>query len=260
VLDSGKPDYPFCLAWANESWSRTWLGKEQHILIKQTYSEPDDKVHSEWLVQAFGDRRYITVHGRPLFLIYRPTHLPEPRRTTDIIRATCIKAGIPEPFLLGVNAHSRKTDSRKLGFDGTVNFEPALGRLPGAFFDWPSLIRFYRNISRGIFSSTLKIYDYRDARQRMNRKKLHYPFYPSIFVGWDNTPRKGRSGVIIINNDPEHFGGGIVTMVENAQAKQYEDRLIFINAWNEWAEGNHLEPDKRYGLKYLDRIKSSILS
>ena len=86
VLQSGEPDFPFCLAWANESWSRRWLGEEKDVLIAQSYLDGDDVHHIRWLLQAFADRRYITINGRPLFLIYRPRHLPNPQRTTDLFR------------------------------------------------------------------------------------------------------------------------------------------------------------------------------
>ena len=133
VLQSGEPDFPFCLAWANESWSRRWLGEEEDVLAAQTYSDDDDVHHIQWLLQAFADRRHITVNGRPLFLIYRPRHLPDPQRTTDVFRTECVKAGLPEPFLVGIDAHCQNFDCRSIGFDGTLSFEPQLGILPGAF-------------------------------------------------------------------------------------------------------------------------------
>src|SRR5262245_48407283 len=104
VLASGEPDFPFCLAWANETWSRRWLGEERDILMKQGYSTEDDRNHGRWLTRAFADPRYIRIGGRPVFLIYRPFDLPEPRATTDAFRGACVKEGLPEPHLIGVDA------------------------------------------------------------------------------------------------------------------------------------------------------------
>lgn len=254
VLKSGKPDIGFCLAWANETWSRRWLGEEKNILIRQTYSPEDDRTHGQWLLNAFADQRYIRMNGRPVFLIYRPTHLPDPKRTTDTIREISLKAGLNDPFLLGIDAHSPNVDFRPMGFDGTVRFEPQLGWLPGALSDSLSVGKLYRNLKVGLINPVLKIYDYRKARRHINKKLPRFPYYPSIFVGWDNTPRRGEKGVIIIKNNPKFFGEGLAELINGVQSKPYEDRLIFINAWNEWAEGNHLEPDKKHGLGFLKEV------
>ena len=157
VLTSGEPDFQFCLAWANESWSRRWLGEEKEILQKQTYSEEDDIHHIRWLIKAFADRRYLRVNGRPLLLVYRPADLPDPKRTTDVWREGCSRHGLAEPYLLGVNAHCAFLDCRTLGFDGTLNFEPQLGALPEFMNDAPSLFKFRRNRMLGVRSLTLMV-------------------------------------------------------------------------------------------------------
>ena len=115
VLKSREPDFPFCLAWANETWSRRWLGEPKDILIEQTYSDEDDLQHIRWLIGAFSDDRYIRINGKPVFLIYRPSDLPNPKKTTDLFRLECLKHGINEPFLIGVNGHNVSLDSRKIG-------------------------------------------------------------------------------------------------------------------------------------------------
>ncbi|MCD4747885.1 MAG: glycoside hydrolase family 99-like domain-containing protein [Thermoanaerobaculales bacterium] len=256
VLVSGKPDLPFCLAWANEPWSRRWLGEEQDILKQQTYSQEDDLTHARWLTKVFADPRCIRVHGRPLFLVYRPAHLPEPKRTTDTFRQVAVQAGVTEPLLLGINAHCSHIDCRDIGFDGTVGFEPQLGVLPDFLDDRVRLSKLRRNLRVGVVSSQLKIYDYREARRLMvNHAKKEFPVYPSIFVNWDNTPRRGRDGIIMIGSGPEAYAAGLEEMVRTANTKPFDDRLIFLNAWNEWAEGNYLEPDQRYGLAYLEATR-----
>jgi lipopolysaccharide biosynthesis protein len=260
VLATGQPDSPFCLAWANESWSRRWLGEEKEVLQEQTYSAEDDLNHIRWLMNAFADSRYIRVNGRPLFLIYRPRHLPEPERTTEVFRSQCVKAGLPEPFLLGIDAHCPNFDCRSIGFDGTVKFDPQLGFLPYFMDDGKQLAKLKRNLKFGVPSSKLKIYDYDEAQNSMKRIKPDFPCFPSVFVGWDNTPRRGENGIMIVNATPEKFASHLAEAVRSSLDKPCEDRLIFINAWNEWAEGNHLEPDLKWGLSYLEAIKKTVAS
>ncbi len=235
VLSSGQPDYPFCLAWANESWSRSWLGDSRDLLVKQRYSAEDDREHARWLLTAFADPRYLRVRGRPLFLIYRPKDLPDPRRTTDTLRTESTRAGLPEPFVLGVNAWGG-ADHRILGFDGIVSFEPQLSALGDQT------------------GEGLNIYDYAEARARMWAVR-DLAAYPSIVVSWDNTPRRGLAGTVFTGATPAAFERGVREIVESTLARPLDDRLVFINAWNEWAEGNHLEPDEKHGLGHLEAVR-----
>jgi hypothetical protein len=238
ILKSGEPNFPFCFAWANETWSRRWLGEEKEILIKQTYSPADDHVHAQWLAEAFADRRYLRVDGRPLFLIYNPGGLPDSKHTCNAIRAACKKRMLPAPYLCGINAHIH-SDCRALGFDGNVDFEPQLGVLPG------------------LLSDGLKVVDYASARKVMTSRRRNYPIHPCIFVGWDNTPRRGDNGIVFIDSSPELFADGLRRHIESVQEKPFEERLVFINAWNEWAEGNYLEPDQKHGRAYLDAVRNA---
>jgi len=255
VLSSNEPNFPFCLAWANETWSRRWLGEERDILLKQTYSDQDDLKHIRWLLNAFSDSRYITVEGRPLFLIYRPHNLPSPKKTTDVFRTECVKSGLPEPYLIGINAHNPRVDSKDLGFDGTLNFEPALGVLPDRMINRIKLSKGINNLGLGVINPKLDVYDYSHSRRLMVDRNLNYQHYPCIFVGWDNTPRRGKNAIIIVNSTPNVFAEGLSEITKSVMNKPFEDRFIFINAWNEWAEGNHLEPDLRNGNNYLEAVK-----
>jgi lipopolysaccharide biosynthesis protein len=255
VVRLGRPQFGYCLAWANEPWSRRWLGEERDVLMSQEHSPADDEAHALWLLPKFADPRHVRINGRPLFLVYRPRHLPDPRRTTDVLRATCVKQGVPEPYLLGIDSHCRGTDCRELGFDGTLRFEPQLGCLRAAFVDVPTLGRLGRNLRRGIPSASLKVYDYEEARRLMNHDQPEFPIYPSIFVGWDNTPRRGSQGIIVVNNTPERFGAGLLRLADSVRRGALDEKLIFVNAWNEWAEGNHLEPDHRHGMEFLRQVR-----
>ena len=258
VFTSGQPNFPFCLAWANESWSRRWIGEEKAVLMKQTYSATDDLTHSLWLAERFADPRYLRVGDRPLFLVYRPKHLPDPQSFTDLLRLTCVKGGGKEPFLVGVDAHCPQYDCRQLGFDLTLRFEPQLGCLLFSHRDRFFLPKMLQNLIRGRLHLDLKIYDYTKARYQMNNSKLTHPYIPCVFVGWDNTPRRGRNGVIITGSTPERFGRGIQQSLVATACLPKEERLIFVNAWNEWAEGNHLEPDQRFGKGFLEELRKAM--
>jgi len=236
VLASGKPLFSFCLAWANESWSRRWLGEDKELLIKQTYSEEDDLNHAKWLVQAFADPRYLRVSGRPVFIIYRPADLPQPHQTIEVLRAEARRAGLPNPYVLGMTAHVQ-TDFRRLGFDANLDFEPQLGIFPDLLADG------------------LKVADYGSARRLMKAKKNSFPSHPCIFVSWDNTPRRGANGIVFVDSTPELFAEGLEEIVQSVGDKPLEERLVFINAWNEWAEGNYLEPDQNHGRAYLEAVR-----
>jgi hypothetical protein len=124
------------------------------------------------------------------------------------------------------------------------------GALP-EFMNAPSLFKFKRNRMLGVPSLTLKLYDYAEARQLMRNQKKEFPTIPSIFVGWDNTPRRGPNGIVVVNATPRRFEEGLAEMVHEVQHRPHEERLIFLNAWNEWAAGDHLEPDLKNGEAYL---------
>jgi lipopolysaccharide biosynthesis protein len=251
VLTSGRPDFPFCLCWANESWTRRWLGEDCEILLSQTYSDEDDRHHAEWLAGAFSDPRYLREDGRPIFLIYRPADLPSAKHTTDVIRQICESRGVGAPFLIGVDAHRPGKDFREDGFDATLVFEPQLGALDGAFDDGFSLRKLVRNLRLGVTNGRVKTYDYREARAKMNQRVRNFPTIPSVFVRWDNTPRRGGDGIVMVNCSPEAFAAALQSVICELTGSQ----LVFINAWNEWAEGNYLEPDQEYGLGYLEEMR-----
>ena len=239
VLASGEPNFPFCLSWANETWSRRWLGEERDVLLAQTYSAEDDRNHARWLVQAFVDPRYIRVDGRPLFLIYNPGDLPSPEATTAVIRQESRRHGLDDPYLVGVCSHSQR-DWQRHGFDANLDFEPQLGVLPGPLDDG------------------LKIYDYTLGRKRMVSRARDYPSIPCVVVSWDNTPRRGNDGIVFINSTPEAFEAGLRDAIASVEHEPAGRRLVFVNAWNEWAEGNHLEPDQRHGRAYLEAVERAL--
>ena len=252
ILNLKKPDFPFMLFWANETWSRSWWGDDKEILIEQTYNYQDDLNHINWLCDSvFSDERYIKIYNRPAFIIYRPHHLPDYKRTIDIFKEVALKKGLPEPYLIASNSHSTTLE----GFDNILNFEPQLSLLPGAFNDKSSLKKRLNNLKSNVYSSKLKVYDYADVKKIMALKKVNSSYLPCVFVGWDNTARRGEKGIIMHNQNENDFKESLLQAVEIVKLKPEEERLIFINAWNEWAEGNHLEPCQKYGFRFLDAVK-----
>ncbi|WP_035650347.1 glycoside hydrolase family 99-like domain-containing protein [Flavobacterium sp. ASV13] len=255
-MKNPKEDFPFMLCWANETWSRRWLGEEKEILIEQTYSEEDDLKHISWLIEIFKDSRYIKVNERPVFVFYRPSYLPDVKKTIALFRNECLKNGLKNPYLVASNSHLR-TNYHDLGFDDILNFQPKLGLLPNAFIDKKSLKKWFANLVKGVFSSTLKIYDYNKAKEKM-KVTFNYKYIPCSFVGWDNTARRGRKGIILKDQNVETFIKEVEENINDVKSQNRDDenQFVFINAWNEWAEGNHLEPDNKNGLAYLKALKN----
>jgi lipopolysaccharide biosynthesis protein len=258
VLASGEPDLPFCLCWANESWTRRWLGEEREVLMRQEYSAEDDERHGRFLARAFADPRYVRHHGRPLFLIWRPKHLPEPRATVERIAAAVEREGVTRPFFMGVDSHCPGEDCRTLGFDATMTFAPQLSFLPQALSDGFSATRLLRNARRGALNGRTKIYGYRELLESLTGLRSGARAAPCAVVGRDNTPRRGRNGVVIETASPAAFGDDLRHCVRLAQKWDPQEPLLFINAWNEWAEGCHLEPDQRNGKSYLEHVRAAM--
>ena len=259
IIKSKEPDFPFLLFWANETWSRRWLGEEKEVLIKQTYSEQDDYEHAAYLAAVFADERYIVHEGRPVFVIYKPVEIPDVSRTIDIFKEISVKRNGVEPFIVAGNAHtSNYTELLGKGFDSIFNFRPQLGRMPLAMGDGFSKQRLKRNIQKHqVFNGVNKIYSYAEGLSMMANIEpdTYKDLIPSIWVGFDNSPRRGEHGIIFTDNSPELFKKEFLRVIKKLNSSPGNNDMIFINAWNEWAEGNHLEPDQKYGYSYLQVVK-----
>jgi lipopolysaccharide biosynthesis protein len=264
ILRTGQPDFPFCLFWANESWEGRWHGvkDDRRTLVRQEYSPEDDLDHIRWLAQAMDDPRYIRVSGRPLFLVYRPLDLPRPERTIGSWKDEAVRLGLKEPYLLASDSHARGADLTTLGFDGVVHFLPQLGVLDHLRKGRLSraLRRVLTNVRSRVLSSSVYAYDYDRALRRM-LANAHPHTHKMIFPGWDNTPRAGRRGIAIVGSSPDKFHKALLHMSHWTLTNLPPDqRILFLNAWNEWAEGNHLEPDLRFGTGYLEAVRRAKLA
>lgn len=261
MLASGKPDFPFCLCWANETWSKRWLGEEKEVLMLQDYSPEDFRAHARWLARAFADPRYIRVAGRPVFVIYRYADLPKEYDGIALLRDELAKQGSADPFLIATDVHDRLTDYRAAGFDHTLAFQPALGTLLNAFDNRPFTFgRLWRNFRRhGVLSGRVKLYRYETALETMERDEARAsaPQIPCLLVSWDNSPRRSERGTIFADCSPRAFGKALERRLEAWVKNPPGTDLFFLNAWNEWAEGNHLEPDLKFGTGYLDELNAA---
>jgi glycosyltransferase involved in cell wall biosynthesis len=256
MLSSGEPDFPFALCWANDPWSRRWDGRNEDLLQPQSYSAEDDLAHIRWLLPALRDRRAIAVDGKPMFLVYRASHLPEPARTCDTWRREVERAGLRGIHLVAVEtAWDLGWDATQVGFDAKVLFQPQFG--------W--LITHVSSLPEGRVRiggrEELQVYDYDVVIEALrNLEPVDYHRYESVFPGWDNTPRVGERAVVIHNANPASYESWLGDAVSRARTRPHDDRIVFINAWNEWAEGCHLEPDLRFGRAYLEATQRALSS
>ena len=261
VFYSGRPQFPFCLCWANESWTRKWDGLEHEVLLAQQYSLDDDRAHMEHLLPILADERYVKIHGRPLLLLYRTANLPDPARTADVWRKVCLKAGLPDPYLAEVESLGHEVDPRDIGFDAAVEFAPDWKSLPPAIRhreQWDLTARLSHQLQKARLMSRAytqhRIYSYADLSRRMQAKPpVSYTRFRCVTPGWDNSARRQRGANIFHGSTPDLYEQWLEAMVaDTLRNRQPEECILFLNAWNEWAEGNHLEPDRRWGRAYLE--------
>jgi lipopolysaccharide biosynthesis protein/SAM-dependent methyltransferase len=243
-------DLPFCICWANENWTRRWDGLDSEVLMAQDYGPKDDLAFIKALEPLLRDKRYIRVDGRPLIILYRPSLLPDPAATLERWRAYCREAGIGELYLAMVQFD--KFDPREYGFDSAIEFPPhkiAAGLRP--------INEQLEIINENYLGSVV---DYADVVD--NALSIPVPEYDMIrgvFPAWDNEARKPGRGYTVAKSTPGRYRAWLRAAIDYANTHPVRgEKLVFINAWNEWAEGAHLEPDRRYGYAYLDATRQAL--
>lgn len=267
VLASKEPDFPFCLCWANETWTRIWDGTNRNVLIGQKYSPDDHKKHIEWFLKAFGDERYVRVNGKPLLLIYRTGNIPDLEEMVCLWKKRCVSAGFPGLYLCAVRSNSPQKNEMELinlGFDAIVDFQPNERDFPrndsGLYGCFGSLFRKAIKAINLITNKdelkiryyTNRIISYKTLMQNVvNNRYSECKNFPCVFPSWDNSARHDAA-IIIQNDDPEDYSEWLRRTVGKVASYPEEERIVFINAWNEWAEGCHLEPDQRFGRAFLE--------
>ncbi len=254
ILRLGTPDFPFCLCWANENWTRAWDGLDKHLLIGQEYSDEDDMNHIRWLAKAFADPRYIRVDGRPLFLVYRSARLPNPKRTTDRWREETVRLGLGDLYLCHIeNIHGEaRVDPKSLGFDAAVEFQPKLSLLR------PPLIARVRGKLLP-HRQNFQVNSYAElVKKSLAEPPVPYLRYPGVCPSWDNTARRPNSGLTLKGSTPAQYEHWLHEVIKRARVNSDGDKIVFINAWNEWAEGCHLEPCQKWGRQYLEATNRAL--
>lgn len=255
VLKTGQPDFPFCLGWANESWkAKVWdfnSTKRDRTLMEQLYpGEQDYQDHFYALLDAFRDKRYLRKNNRPIFVVYKPFLLPDPALFMSIWNKLAVKEGISDGFhFIGHTEKTKDVDSLlNMGFNA-VNIVRN-----GEYAHNPHLIKkiLIPTIKYKVFKRPLKIDYALMIKYFVQSKEREANIYPSIIPNWDHTPRSGRKGSIFHNSTPELFAEHVREVFEAVTHKEEEDQIVFLKSWNEWGEGNYMEPDLRFGKQYIE--------
>jgi len=261
ILKSKKPDFPFCLAWANHTWSGIWHGSPDRILVEQTYPGINDyKAHFYSMLDAFTDHRYIKIGGRNVFCIYRPTDFKDVKNFMNTWREMAKRENAPDFFFIGIDDYPWKMPEG--GFDGfTTN--PPVGQLP-----YQGIKSINEEIEKEILSinpdtknipKLPQIYTYetfiKNAFPEATRRK---EYFPCVMPNWDNTPRSGGNGFVLQGSTPELYSKHLKEAIDLVKNNDPDYRVVFVKSWNEWAEGNYLEPDLRWGKAYLETTKKIV--
>lgn len=278
ILESGKPDFPFMLCWANENWTKIWDGTENNVLLEQNYSEADHYAHAEFLMPFFKDPRYIKVGDKPVFVVYKDALIPNVRRMAEIFREVAAKHSL-ELYLcrferdIGTLPQSPQAH----GFDTGIEFQP----LSKKFYTFHhsnqftpyKLFRFaMKNVGRlfkrlGLFGRWFIARGFLDKHFNyakyiefdVKQSPEPYPCLPGVSPGWDNTSRRADGNATVFKGStPALFEAWVQQKVTRFVPPSEDENFLFINAWNEWAEGNHLEPCLKYGDGYLKALRSGL--
>lgn len=242
MLADPESDMPFCLCWANENWTRRWDGAEHEMLIAQRYLPDDDLNFIKSIVPFFSDPRYIRLEGVPFLIVYRPQHIPDARKTVAIWRDYCRSVGIGEIHLCAALTHGNE-DYSQFGFDSGVEFPPHNMTCPNEAVRVPFAEPF-----RGHVMEYQAV-----AQSSLDREYRHRNVFRSVFPSWDNTARTGNRGVIVLGGTPANYECWLTQALgRTTEDFPNQERFVFINAWNEWAEGCHLEPDRKFQRQFLE--------
>lgn len=275
IFESGKPDFPFMLCWANENWTRRWDGGDETVLLEQSYSKEDAYNHIKYLINVFKDDRYIKINGKPVFAFYRSTIIPNLSEYLSIFREEAAKENM-ELYLCRFESFGIGGKEASKEFNAAIEFQP-FSYMFGEFINIKSL-EYSRNLKERVINKLLKhigfqekvknkIFEYYnrvdyDAYIDFVLKNYKHPTdyrrYPCVTPGWDNTARRKNKSFLFKENNPQKFGEWTSFHKNNFIPYSDEENLVFVNAWNEWAEGNHLEPCRKWGLQFLEAFETNI--
>ncbi|MBA3706834.1 MAG: glycoside hydrolase family 99-like domain-containing protein, partial [Bacteroidetes bacterium] len=243
ILDNPELNFPFCINWANENWTKRWDGLENDVILKQKHSKEDDIAFLEGIKPILLDKRYIKINGKPLLMVYRPQLFPDIKATVKRWREHAKKIGMGELYLVLTHAFD-PVDPKEMGFDAACEFAPN---------SFP-----VKDITNSIDPYSVnyegKLFDYKSlTNYSISYKEPAYTKFRGICPSWDNEARKPGKATAFYNTSPQNYMHWLEHLCYYTQEKRSTDeKIIFINAWNEWAEGVYLEPDRKYGYAYLE--------
>lgn len=284
VLQSGKPDFPFCLGWANHNWTnKSWEAgtrqQKEMTLMKMVYSKDEYVKHFYDVLPAFKDKRYLTVDGKPLFLVWKPSDIPNTHEFIDLWQSLARENGLMGIHFVGLQQNiidspikfidiirkdipNQAAQLYKKVLENGFDAVHGRGYIRAEYLSRP----IHEILFRGLLYRLFKYPIISKCDQKKINQHLYCPedewenVYPLLFPQWDRTPRSGKKARIYVNSTPEEFGNQIDQVLKLIEHKQDEHKIIFLTSWNEWAEGNYVEPDLKYGHGYLDVLRKKILN
>jgi hypothetical protein len=286
-LKNPEEDFPFMLCWANENWTRVWDGGENNILMEQNYEDlPDHIAHINYLIPFFKDERYIKIDGKAVFAVYRSTKIPDFDKIAQMWKDEARKHGV-ELYITRIESFGeRGAEFITENIDASIEFQPHSGlkvlgdvkkeralevkqnfkslrdeisiqTIKQSYDHWTKKLKM-KNEQQPVQldGSIVEYSDFVDADIEFHKKeKPDHKFYRCVCPGFDNSPRKSKNYFILKDSTPEKFKYWLEEKVKTFEPYSEEENLFFINAWNEWAEGNYLEPSRTWGRKYLEVVK-----
>ncbi|MFJ7747980.1 glycoside hydrolase family 99-like domain-containing protein [Peribacillus sp. NPDC097295] len=261
VLKNENIDLPFCISWANEPWTRSWDGKTNEVLLSQEYGDTEDWLnHFEYMLKFFKDERYIKVDNKPVLVIYKIESIPNHEELFDFWINKAKENGLEGLYIIEtLNGLQKKEVSNTS--EAVIQFEPNFT----IHHDRPmidKLLNKLKNISlmpqKGSF--IYKTMDYDITWKRILKRNMYVEkkdIFLGAFVDWDNTARKGENALVFNGATPEKFEYYLRQQIKRGK-ELYQSEFLFINAWNEWAEGTYLEPDKKNGFSYINAVKQAL--
>jgi hypothetical protein len=255
VIDLGTPDFPICLCWANHSWSKVWTGDEKSVLINQEYFGPEDIAqHMAYLAPIFKDKRYIKVNGAPLFMLF-DANIPNLSNFIQQYKQEARKYGIDDIYFVASNVVPDHVDLAGAGFNARVSY--AYNKALGNYVSQQGLFeKLSHKLKTLIQPNFPRIIDYQKLSETMVEIDTQVDNYPMVVPNWDNTPRKENLGFILQGATPEQFKINLRKSIAYLEKKkdQLPEQFLILKSWNEWAEGNILEPDTQHGHAYLQAL------
>lgn len=270
MLAEGKPDFPFCFCWANETWKGIWFGKSGTTLIEQKYPGKQDYIdHFNYLLPFFKDKRYITVDGKPLFVIYIAQNIPDIKEFTDIFRDCAQQAGLKGLYLVASRweRHWNPVDN---GLDAVIDpsfFEARYGNAlpPIKLSIGERILRKFKLVTKPVFEWNVEkrdkplMFPYAEATKYLvSKENYNFTCYPCVMPDWDNSARSGMKSLIFNDATPDLWQKHLEEGLKKVAHLPGEQQIVFVKSWNEWAEGNYLEPDQKWGHQYLEKTAESL--